>query len=128
MSIVTIEHHEKIIGELGVSKKTAHMAIAMAVEIAIRNYFNVFDCFVDVELNTANIVFIMPRHRHLIEKFNLTKDVLVHDILPATFKLQELPKPVKAFAADLFLDILKRMKAEDDFSIWKKQVHQIIDG
>ena len=42
--------------------------------------------------------------------------------------LHELPKPVKSSAANLFLDILKQMKIEDDYSTWKKQVHRIIDG
>ena len=86
MAIVTIEDYEGIIEELGVSKQTADKALAVAIGIAVRYYYNAFDCFVDMGLKTANIVFVMPRHRHFVEKFNLTKDVLVHDILPVTFK------------------------------------------
>ena len=128
MAILKTEEYEKIIEELGVSKKTADMAIALSVEIAMRRYFNAYDCLVDMELKTANIVFIMPRHENHIERFDLTKYVLVHDIMPVTFKLHELPQPVKSMATFLFLDILRQMKIEDDYAIWIKQAHQIIDG
>ena len=128
MAIVKIEDYDQILEELGVSKKTADMAIALSVEIAMRQYFNAYDCLVDMELKTANIVFIMPRHENHIERFDLTKYVLIHDIMPVTFNLHELPKPVKSVSAVLFLDILRQLKISDDYSIWIKQAHQVIDG
>jgi hypothetical protein len=120
--------YEKIIAELGVARKTAEKAMAQAIETAMQNFYKASDCLVDMTFKTVNIVFAVPRHRNVIHRLKLSDEVLEYDILPVTFKLSDLPKPVKSIAGFLFLNNLKKMKIADDFSIWKKQCRGIIRG
>lgn len=128
MNTETIDDYEKIIEEMGVFPETAKKALAISIEAAMRNFFKASDCMVDMDTLTVNIVFVMPQHKRIIEKLDLGTEVLDHDILPVTFTLASLPRPVQKIVRPLFMEILKKMKMEDEFSIWKKQARQIIDG
>ncbi len=128
MNSDTIDDYEKIIEEMGVFPETAKKALSLSIETAMRNFYKASDCLVDMDALTVNIVFLMPQHKRIIEKFDFKTDVLEHDILPVTFELASLPKPVKKIVRPLFVEVLKKMKVEDEFSVWKKQACQIIDG
>jgi hypothetical protein len=117
-----------ILDELDVAPETAKRAIGYVIETAIRQFYRTPDCRVDMDTGTANIVFHMPQHKRIIEKLNVTSDLLEHDILPVTLAFAKLPTPVKITAESLFRDLLNDMKTEDDFSMWKKQVRRIVDG
>lgn len=128
MQAQTTRDYEKLIKEMDIQPETAQKALAVSVETALRHFYKVWDCQVDVETLTANIVFLMPQHRHIIERFCDHPDVLEHDILPVTFDLAALPDTIHRIVRPLFVETLKRMKAEDDFAVWKRRVRSILQG
>lgn len=128
MNIEAIDGYEELVDALGVLPETAKRALALSIETAMRHFFQASDCLVDMDSMTANIVFRMPQHRRVIERLDLAAEVLDHDILPVTFSLASLPEPVQKTARPLFIRILERMKAEDEYVIWKNQVGQVIEG
>jgi hypothetical protein len=111
---------------LNVSEKALNTVLSLAIEDAVKDYYQVPYALVDLNAKTVCVIFTVSSDITLNEALKHDPDVHPHDPLGITYDMKSFPKNLISKIRDKFNDLLFKFKNEESFNFWKTRVHRVI--
>ena len=119
---------QSVSDSLNVSEKALNTALSLAIEDAVKDYYQVPYALVDLRAKTVCVIFTVSTDISLNEALKHDPDAQPHDPLGITFDMQSFPENLISKIRDNFDDLLFELKNEESFNYWKTQVHRVVRG
>ena len=113
---------------LNVSEKALNTALSLAIEDAVKDYYQVPHAHVDLKTKTVCVIFTVSTEITLKEALKHDPDIQPHDPLGITFDMQSFTEDLISKIRDNFSDLLFEINNEESFHYWKTQVHRVVRG
>ncbi len=106
----------------------AEGAAYQAIETAIIRYFQVRDCIVDFDTQSACVLFDPVVHQKWIERFNGQLDSGGSRDVPISIPLKRLPPQIKHMARPVLENLMAGQEMLESYRIWKPLERTIVPG
>lgn len=106
----------------------AERAAYQAIEAAIIEYFQVKNCIVNFDTNSACILFSPYDHQKWIERFNGKSESYGPTEIPITIPLNRLPKKIIKSAQPILERILAQHDALETYLKWRARERGVVMG
>ena len=103
-------------------------AAYQAIEAAIIEYFQVSDCIVNLDTQSACILFDPAVHQKWIARFNGHVDSHSSKDMPLSIPLEQLPPQIKHMARPILERILAGQEALESYLKWKPLERKVVPG
>jgi hypothetical protein len=113
---------------LNVSEKALNTVLTLAIEDAVKDYYQVPYARVDLKARTVCAVFTVSTNITLNEALIHDPDAQPYDPLGITFDMQSFPENLISKIRNNFDDLLFKLKNDESFNYWKTQVHRVVRG
>jgi hypothetical protein len=108
--------------------ENAEHAAYQAIETAVMDYFQVKDCIVDLDTNSACILFDPVVHQKWISRFNgHARHNGLKDI-PVSIPLDQLPREIIKSAQPILEQILGQHDALETYLKWRVREREVVKG
>ena len=113
---------------LNVSEKTLNTVLSLAIEDAVKDYYQVPYALVDLSAKTVCAIFTVSTDITLKEALKHDPDAQPHEPLGITFDMQSFPENLISKIRNNFDNLLFNSKNEESFNYWTTQVHRVVKG
>ncbi len=120
--------YQSVSDSLNISEKVLNTALSLAIEDAVKDYYQVPNALVDLKARTVCVIFNVSTDITLNEALKHDPDAQPHDPLGITFDMQSFPENLISQIRNNFDNLLFKSKNEESFHYWKTQVHRVVRG
>ncbi len=120
--------YQSVSNSLNVSEKVLNTALSLAIEDAVKDYYQVPYARVDLKARTVCVIFNVSTDITLNEALKHDPDAQPHDPLGITFDMQSFPENLISKIRYNFNNLLYESKNEESFNYWTTQVHRVVRG
>jgi len=113
---------------LNVSDNVLNTALSLAIEDAVKDYYQVPYARVDLKARTVCAVFTVSTDITLNEAMKHDPDAQPNEPLGITFDMRSFPEKLISKIRNNFDDLLFKLKNDESFNYWKTQVHRVVRG
>jgi len=128
MAIDIDKIYQSVSDSLNISEGALNTALSLAIENAVKDYYQVPYARVDLKAKTVCVIFTVSTDITLNEALKHDPDVQPHDPLGITIDMQSFPENLISKIRNKFSDHLFELKNEESFHYWKTQVHRVVRG
>jgi hypothetical protein len=120
--------YQSVSDSLNISEGALNTALSLAIENAVKDYYQVPYARVDLTAKTVCVIFTVSTDITLNEALKHDPDVQPHDPLGLTFDMHSFPENLISKIRQNFSDLLFELKNDESFNYWKTQVHRVVRG
>ena len=120
--------YQSVSNSLNVSENALNTALSLAIEDAVKDYYQVPYARVDLKARTVCVIFTVSTDITLNEALKHDPDAQPHDPLGITFDMQSFPENLISKIRYNFNNLLYESKNEESFNYWTTQVHRVVRG
>ena len=120
--------YQSVSDSLNVSENDLNTALSLAIEDAVKDYYQVPNALVDLRARTVCVIFTVSIDITLNEALKHDPDAHPNDPLGITFDMQSFPENLISKIRYNFNNLLYESKNEESFNYWTTQVHRVVRG
>lgn len=120
--------YRSVSDSLNISEKALNTALSLAIEDAVKDYYQVPYVRVDLKARTVCAIFTVSTDITLNEALKHDPDAQPNDPLGISFDMQSFPEKLISKIRDNFDGHLFELKNEESFDYWKTHSHRVVRG